>query len=1373
MNGPDLRGTLTPVLEPANGSQLVRHVHDSITFRLRLGQAEIPDGLTAKLRTTLGRARMINKAIVGIVEDKRTVNSNEVWEDHLMQFEDDWVIRFSLEEVGFFHATAYIEDANGFQHWPSGGDISIAVHPHHVRSGNTIYCAFTRLFGKTKTTNAKAVALLPAEVAKLEKDGWTVIPPSGTFRDLKTELPHVFERLKCKWLHLLPVNPTPTTPDARMGQFGSPYASLDLNLIDPALVEFDRKTTGVDQFIELADEVHRFDGYLMLDLVINHTGWGSYLQERHPHFFRKNEEGKFESPGAWGTIWEDLVELRMDDEQLWIELAEAFLNWCRRGVDGFRCDAGYKVPMPVWRYIVAKVRLEFPDTVFLLEGLGGGWNETESLLTEGCMQWAYSELFQEFEPQQVSGYLDHVIKQGERIGPLAHYSETHDNNRLAKRGREWSLMRNRLSALTSVNGTFGFTCGVEWLADQKIDVHGCAGLNWGAEGHIVDELANLNELLATHPCFAEGTKLTRLSKDDSPILAVLRVSANGDELLALINLDVEDSHSIELELLEKWASAIDLLGQAQGLAAGQPIHLAKGGALCLQHTPPIPKTDMAIEQLVRVLDQYDQTENYPNIVKWTIADANRIMLVPHGHQLLLEHTAPFRVRVKNISVFDSVFHTQSSQSIAGKHYSTLQFSEPRTQYDVEFISYGKTTTRTDAIVRYLNKSLEPHLIQLAYSTESQPLIGLLTNGIGGMLRMPERMGQVISKYDCVLAANLNDKVPVDRWVMVKRMRCWVNVDGFMFDLNSSSSVKMHAGKRLVWIYEFPSRENECFVDEVHVIAEMRDQQNVVDMWFQFETGCPDREVEFTVRLDLEDRSFHEETHLNESAITHFQNAITATPDGVGFQFQPHPDRLLAAKANRGEYFAEEEICRDIPHPVEATRGQTAQGDAYSPGWFRLPANNCEMAHLVIAVNEPQLDVGKREPSALCSLEKKANPMNPNDTDFVRERMDAFVVRRGSGKTIIAGYPWFLDWGRDTLIAVRGLIADGQVETATSIIERFAVFEKGGTIPNAIFGDDDSNRETSDAPLWLAIAIEEMAKQTNDTFYGQAIDRAGRSYRDVVLSIAKHYREGTANGIAMDPESALIFSPVHFTWMDTNHPAGTKREGYPIEIQALWIRLLGQAGKLDPAGGWQLTLGQAQESLAKFYWCQNRGWLADCLLAKPGQFAAEAKVDGNLRCNLLIAVSLGVVDGHLAKRSVLAAIRHLVVPGAVRSLAPLPSAQPHAVEHNGQLLNDPANPYWGRYEGDEDTRRKPAYHNGTAWTWFLPQLCEAILRAWPGDDNAAKAAKSYLSSSATLLKEGCAGQLPEILDGDAPHRQRGCDAQAWAMSELLRVLIQLD
>ena len=1370
MTGPDLRGKLKPVLEPKSGSQMVRHVHDSITFRLSLGHAGIPDGLTAKLRTTLGQARALNEAVVECVESGETLSAHGGWVDLPMERDGaDWVFRFPLNEVGFFHATAYIEDASGFQHWPSGGNISLSVHPHHIRSGNTIYCAFTRLFGKTKSANDEAIESTLPEVTKLETDGWTAIPPSGTLRDLKAKLPHVLERLNCKWLHLLPVNPTPTTSDTRMGRYGSPYAALDLTSIDPALVEFDREATGVDQFIELADETHRLGGCLMLDLVINHTGWGSYLQEHFPEYFRKSDEGKFESPGAWGTVWEDLVELGMEDSQLWIHLADAFLTWCRRGVDGFRCDAGYKVPMPVWRYIVAKVRLQFPDTVFLLEGLGGGWDETESLLTAGGMQWAYSELFQEYEPQQVSGYLDHVIKQGGRIGPLVHYSETHDNNRLAKRGREWSLLRNRLSALTSVNGAYGFTCGVEWLADKKIDVHGCAGLNWGSDDNILTELAVLNELLNTHPCFAEGTMLTRLSGDDSAILTVLRESANGDELLVLINLDVEEAHSIDLALPDRWTSATDLLGQTDRLEISKPFRLAKGEVYCLQHAPPKPRMNLAAEYLAGVLEQLNAFENYPNIVRWTIADVSRITLVPHGHHLLLEHTEPFRASAENKSMFDVWFDTQISQPLAGKHYAVFKFIEAGVRYDIEFISFGQTTKRTNATVQYLKKDLDSHFIHYAYSTETQPLTGLLTNGIGGMLRMHDRMGQVSSKYDCVLAANLDDNVPVDRWLMVKRMRCWVNVNGFLFDLNSSLDAKLHAGNRLVWVCELPTRKNQDFVDEVHVIAEMRDSKNAVDFWFHFETEHPNETVEFTVRLDLEDRSFHGETQLDESAVDHFRQATSHVENGVGFYFQPHPDRRLEVRADCGEYFAEEELCRNIPHPVEASRGQTAQGDAYSPGWFRISVSKTKMAHLAIAVNESPLDMGEETAAPFRSPENEI----PAHLDYLRERMNAFVVRRGKGKTTIAGYPWFLDWGRDTLIAVRGLIADGQVETALSIIERFAAFEKGGTIPNAIFGDDDSNRETSDAPLWLAIAIEELAEQVGDSLYGQAIDRAGRSYRDVVLSIARHYLEGTDNGIKMDPDSALVFSPVHFTWMDTNHPAGTKREGYPIEIQALWIRLLGQATKLDPAGGWQITLGQARESLTRFYWCENRGWLADCLLAKPGQSAAEATVDGNLRCNLLITVSLGVVDGCLAKRSVLAAIRYLIVPGAVRSLAPLPSTQPHPVEYNGQLLNNPANPYWGRYEGDEDTRRKPAYHNGTAWTWFLPQLCESILRAWPSDENADKAARSYLSSAATLLKQGCAGQLPEILDGDAPHQQRGCDAQAWGISELLRVLKQFD
>jgi glycogen debranching enzyme len=141
----------------------------------------------------------------------------------------------------------------------------------------------------------------------------------------------------------------------------------------------------------------------------------------------------------------------------------------------------------------------------------------------------------------------------------------------------------------------------------------------------------------------------------------------------------------------------------------------------------------------------------------------------------------------------------------------------------------------------------------------------------------------------------------------------------------------------------------------------------------------------------------------------------------------------------------------------------------------------------------------------------------------------------------------------------------------------------------------------------------------------------------------------------------------------------------------------------------------------------------------------------------------------AKRCVAAAEKYLVVPGGLRTLAPLPVSVPLPIFGNdGRIINDPPNPYWPRYEGDEDTRRKPAYHNGTAWTWTFPTFCEALVLAWDFAPEAVAAAKSYLGSAEKLLNEGCLGQLPEILDGDAPHTQRGCDAQAWGATETLRV-----
>ncbi len=1385
MSEADLRGKLNPTLQPAPGSQHLRFVGDTIQFELSLAQTTVGP-LKVCLRTTLGQAREVLLSIIAPVESGSTP-TDEGWRDLEMSPNDGaWRIDVPLNQAGFFKATAHVLDASGFHHWVEGKNITISVHPAHTRFGNTIYCAFPRLFGATKITNQPATAPLDERLPKLEDGGWTIIPPSGTLRDLTAELPHILGRLKCKWLHLLPINPVPTSPDTRMGRYGSPYAALDLTAIDSALVEFDRETTGIDQFVELVDETHRLGGYLMLDLVINHTGWGSVLQENHPEWFCRLDDGKFKSPGAWGVIWEDLVEIDPKPVELWRQLAEAFLTWCSRGVDGFRCDAGYKVPLAVWHYITAKVRMEFPDTVFLLEGLGGSWDDTETRLTECSMQWAYSELFQEFSGSQVAGYLDHALKQGSLIGLLVHYSETHDNSRLAVKGRDWSLLRNRLSALTSINGAYGFTCGGEWLAEQKIYVHGCAGLNWGADENIVAELAELNELLSTHPCFRDGAKLTRLSPHESPVFALLRESKNGDQLLILANLDCDKENALELALPPAWQQPTDLLGQAptsinsilsqrelpgerQGAPTTTRFRLANGAVHCLQHSKPKPTESPIPERLAQCVESGIHSDVYPSVIRWTVCNANRVTMVPVRHDLLIEHDSPFRVCLSdNERLIDSI--NRQSQFVNGSHFALLECLFQNETWNLELIAYGKKTTRISSVIEFLPVELDVTSLFFDFGLLDcrQLPMSLLTNGRGAMSRMSACLGESQSKYDCVLAANLNPTLPVDRWVMAKRLRVWVDVNGFLAELDRTRMISFAAGERALWQLEVPAGEGRSV--RLKIAAEMPRGQNAIQFRFEAEGIGQEDKVEATLRLDIEDRSFHEETKLDAETEKHFREATRPLTKGVGFEFIPSSERRLVALATCGRFFAEEEWCRDIPHPVEASRGQVGSGDAFSPGWFQLPIQFGQSAGLLVSINEPTEQMLGQ---AYCPDEIDCDDDWDGFAQALNSAMSAFVVQRGESKSIIAGYPWFLDWGRDSLIAVRGLIAAGRLDDARAVVGLFASHEKAGTIPNAIFGDNVSNRETSDAPLWLALAIEELSEKLGEAFYTQKVGEGSRTFLSVVKSIGESYIGGTPKGIRMDAESCLVFSPVHFTWMDTNHPAGTQREGYPVEIQALWIRLLAHLSKLEPSGEWSSCLTKAEQSFVDLFWCDERGWLADCLLAKQGQPAAEATTDGNLRPNSLIAVSLGVVSNLIARANVDAATRHLLVPGAVRSLAPLPAQTPHEVRHDGKLLNDPANPYWGHYEGDEDTRRKPAYHNGTAWTWFLPQFCEALVRAWPSDPGAVEAAKGYLGSAAGLMNDGCLGQVPEILDGDAPHLQRGCDAQAWGVSEALRVWHLLD
>ncbi|MBA3845886.1 MAG: glycogen debranching enzyme N-terminal domain-containing protein [Planctomycetes bacterium] len=1414
-------------MEPAPGARLLRYVGDRLRIAVRVPGAG--DGWQVRLRTNLGRAAAMRHEVIGHLGAKTLAGAS--WRDIVLpRRKGEYVIDLPLCEVGWFRAKAYAIDPQGGQHWPAGDDLGIAVHPDRYRGGNAIYCAFPRLFGQTRALASAANPLLEAQLKALDLNGYTVIPPSGTLRDLTAALPHVVDALNCRILHLLPVTPAPTTY-ARMGRFGSPYAAQDLTMIDPALVVFDRRTTGVDQFRELTYAARLKGARVFLDIAINHTGWGSRLHERYPEWFERDADGAFHSPGAWGNTWEDLVELDHGIVELWQELGDAFLTWCRRGVDGFRCDAGYMVPPPAWRYIVARVREEFPDTVFLLEGLGGAWGATADLMTDGGMQWAYSELFQNHTPGEIASYLDHCYEQGKRLGVLVHYSETHDNDRLAKQGDAWSLLRNRLCALTSQSGAFGFTCGVEWLAREKIDVHRATGLHWGADDNLVGELNQLNRLLADHPAFFDGAELERLSAEDDRVYALKRTAADGlDHVLVLCNTDLAKAGRFVLPAPE-WAElgkpAIDLLGQPipvtserasvvftlppgacccmagervpqslagdayrraraqsawgyQALAAALPIEdlgpcdwrelAALVDASPLRFLAAVSALDPAAARVdcKRALDQAALLDDLPRVTPWNLRDLARIALVPAGHWLLVRDVSPFSARLETSAT--ATPRTMQSIPCAEGHVAAFAPSAVAADAVLTLDRYVASEGReVSGQVRFLGEvRLEP----------ASPADGLalLTNGRGGMARMAVDLGQIRSKYDCLLGANLHPEVPSDRHVLAKRVRAWVVADGFISPLDREALASFTNDGPAHW--RFIAGAGDGRTVAIDLTAAMLPGRNTVALRFA-RVGTqgrgralpPDAAVSITVRIDIEDRSFHGETRRDAGSELHLAGNTAALADAIGFGFTPAPDRRLRVTADRGTYHDHGEWALDIAHPIEASRGQTGSGDAYSPGWFALPLAVGDEATLTVDA-EAEPPVSGMVAEALDDDARSGADLDDPFGAALARALPAYVVRRGRGATVIAGYPWFLDWGRDSFISARGLLAAGMVDEVARLLAVFGRFEDRGTLPNCLNGEDASNRETSDAPLWFGVVCEELAAIEGARAYDRPIDGGGRTLREVLVSIAEHYRSGAANGVAMDPFTGLVWSPRHFTWMDTNYPAGTPREGYPVEIQALWIRLLRQLERIGAASSgeaWSDLAAKAEKALGELYWLEDRGYLADLLLAPANLSANAAVTDHALRPNMLFAVAFGQLPAARARRCVAAASRYLVVPGAIRSLAPIPSQPTLAIyAGDGRLLNDPQNPYWGRYEGDEDTRRKPAYHNGTAWTWPFPTFCEALAVAWNHAPHAVAAARAYLSSMDRLLADGCAGHPPESVDGDAPHRQRGCDAQAWGATEALRV-----
>ncbi|MBW2594241.1 MAG: glycogen debranching enzyme N-terminal domain-containing protein, partial [Deltaproteobacteria bacterium] len=580
----------------------------------------------------------------------------------------------------------------------------------------------------------------------------------------------------------------------------------------------------------------------------------------------------------------------------------------------------------------------------------------------------------------------------------------------------------------------------------------------------------------------------------------------------------------------------------------------------------------------------------------------------------------------------------------------------------------------------------------------------------------------------------------------------------------------------IWHFTVPTGQGEHI--GICIQAEMIPGKNGVHLCFYRDRAdgkngylADAKSVQLILRPDIENRNFHSVTKAYLGAEQDWPPMVS--PMLGGFIFTPQPGGILSLMISQGSFIPEPEWHYSIHHPMEADRGLDPDSDLFSPGYFSCTINGGKALTLTAEIaTEP--DRAQTEPSGPADgpipLPLTEN-RNPDMVHFLKEALGQYIVKRHALATVIAGYPWFLDWGRDTLIVLRGMISAGWTKKAFTILKQFATFEKNGTLPNMIHGQNADNRDTSDAPLWFFTDCADLAKKQGSLNFLETVC-GDRTLRRILIDMGQSLIKGSPNGIHMDPESGLIFSPAHFTWMDTNHPPGTPREGYPVEIQALWHAALCFMARIDTEqrrARWRETADLVRFSIKKLFVLDN-GYLSDCLHAKPGQGAGKATADDALRPNQLFAVTLGAVNDRAMGRKILSACETLLIPGAIRSLADQPVRFPLPIVHQERPVNDPQHPYQGQYAGDEDTRRKPAYHNGTAWTWIFPSFCEAWVRVYGA--GAAQTALSWLSSSTRTVNQCCIGQVPEILDGDFPHTQRGCDAQAWGVSELLRVWIKL-
>jgi len=512
------------------------------------------------------------------------------------------------------------------------------------------------------------------------------------------------------------------------------------------------------------------------------------------------------------------------------------------------------------------------------------------------------------------------------------------------------------------------------------------------------------------------------------------------------------------------------------------------------------------------------------------------------------------------------------------------------------------------------------------------------------------------------------------------------------------------------------------------------------VWIRYSVEGLQKPVDLRLRPLIRCRPIHALTFANP-----FMNGEIAIEHGDSLQVVMHPYKNVPALITSlhgasGRFHADGHWYEGVHYEWERARGYDDAEDLFTPGEFRLRLEHDGAFCIRLGTEAPTT----HEPQVLSSVLSAHR-------SFVQEledAADAYLVELQGGRTgVIAGYPWFGEWSRDTLIALPGLcLARDEVGKALDILESLAGRLENGLVPNIPqSGDVPSNAEAIDASLLFIRATALTAKRTRS----QRITALQEACLDLVEAIAS----GADPRVRIDPDGFLFVEhgPWALTWMDAlvDGQAVTPRQGYAVDLNALWLSGLQSslrwAKKLRPelAERWSETAKKLSDHFEERFWLQDEGFLTD---THDGHHP-----DGKLRPNQLWALVLpGVPCQKERKQQALAAIRDkLLTPVGLRTLSP----------------DDPG--YQPSYRGAQ-TERDRAYHQGTVWPWLLGLYADAVA-AIDGPEAAREEMMPVLAAlSAHLRTEGCIGQIGEVFDGDAPHRPGGAPAQAWSVSEVLRV-----